>query len=58
MTQRLDKVKIKENDKVRDPSSNLATKWARGPINEKNIVAQTKFGVYSCPSLRIAENQE
>ena len=34
-------------------------KWAQGPTKIKiRKVARTKWGVYSCPSLRIVENQE
>ena len=53
MTQKLDKVKA---DKVQDPNSKLVTNGLEAQM--KNTVARTKLGVYSCPSLRIAENQE
>ena len=51
MTQRLDKVKT---NKVPGPNSQMGSR----PKIKINTVARTKFGVYSYPSLRIAENQE
>ena len=37
MTQRLDKIKIKLNEKkIRSPNSNLDTKWTRGPTDTKS----------------------
>ena len=57
-TQRLkDLIKIK-TDKVRDPNSKLVTNGPEAQKMKISIVARTKLGVYSCPSLRIAENQE
>ena len=53
MTQRLDKIKM---DKVRGPNSKFVTNGPEAQ-NEKRS-SRTKLGVYSCPSLRIAENQE
>ena len=51
MTQRLDKVKT---DKVRGPNSQMGLR----PKMKINTVARTKLGIYSCPSLCVAENQE
>ena len=55
MTRRLDKVKT---DKVRGPNSKLVTNGPEAQKIEINKVTRTKLDVYSCPSLRIAENQE
>ena len=59
MSQRLDKINTNITKWVRGPNSNHD---ANGPEAQQKLkkrkVSQTKWGVYSCPSLRIAENQE
>ena len=55
MTQRLEKDKKGQGSR---PKFEPRYKWARGPKMKINTIVRTKFGVYSWPSLRIAENQE
>ena len=55
MTQRLDKNK---NGQGSRPKFEARHKWAQGPKMKINTIARTKLDVYSCPSLRIVENQE
>ena len=58
MTQRLDKNK-KPNRIGSRPKLEPRHKRAQGPTNIKiKQIARTKWGIYSCPSLRIAKNQE
>ena len=54
MTQRLGKIKWTRFEAQIRNSSQMGL----GPKMKINTVARTKLGVYSCPSLRIAENQK
>ena len=54
ITQRLDN---DTNGLGSKPKFETRHKRAQGP-NKTKQVARTKWGVYSCPSLRIIENQE
>ena len=59
MTLRLNKINEQHNEIGSRPKLEPRHKRAQGPIKIKTKqVAQTKWGVNSCPSLRIAENQE
>ena len=58
MTQRLDKINNDVTKKVRGPNSNIDINGPEIQQTLKRKVAQTKWGVYSCPSLRVAKNQE
>ena len=55
MTQRLDE--INKKDRVRGPTR-ILPQMGSMPKKKINTVARTKLDVYSCPFLRIAENQE
>ena len=59
MTKRPDKINTNITKWVRGPNLNHN---ANGPEAQQKLkirkIARTKWGVYSCPSLCIAENQE
>ena len=59
MIQRLDKINKQHNETGSRPKLEPWHKWAQSPTNIKmKQVARTKWGIYSCPSLRVAKNQE
>ena len=59
MTQRLNKINKQHNGIGSRPKLEPSHEQAQGPTKIKTKqIARTKWGVYSCPSLRIVENQE
>ena len=57
MTQRLDEIDSDINEIGSRPKLKPCHKWASDPNKRKiNTVARTKWGVYNCHSLRVAEN--
>ena len=59
MTQQLDKINNQHNRIGSRPELEFGHKQAQGPTKIKTKqVARKKWCVYSCPSLRITENQE
>ena len=60
MTRRLDKINKTQNEIGSRLKLEPIQKQTQSPIKikTKKKVAQTKWGVYSCPFLRIVENQE
>ena len=59
MSQRLDETNKPHDGIDSRPKLEPWHEQAQGPTKIKTKqVARTKWGVYNCPSLRIAENQE
>ena len=58
MTKRTNKINKSLNKIGSDQNSNLDIMGPKSDKKLKQKVARTKWDVYSCPSLRIAKNQE